>query len=124
MIVFIDIEVGINSQQIADYGAVREDGATLHTRSAQEFRDFVEGCEVVCGHNIIHHDLKYLSNLRLEERHIIIDTLYLSPLLFPKKPYHRLVKDDKLQSDELNNPANDAAKAPQPSSPSPMSSRY
>ena len=40
-----------------------------------------------------------------------IDTLFLSPLLFPNKPYHRLLKDDKLQTDELNNPLNDAIKA-------------
>lgn len=40
-----------------------------------------------------------------------IDTLLLSPLLFPKNPYHRLLKDDKLQTEELNNPFNDAKKA-------------
>ena len=40
-----------------------------------------------------------------------IDTLYLSPLLFPERPYHALLKDDKLQTDELNNPLNDAEKA-------------
>ena len=31
--------------------------------------------------------------------------------MFPNKPYHALLKDDKLQSDELNNPLNDALKA-------------
>ena len=41
----------------------------------------------------------------------VIDTLYLSPLLFPTKPYHKLLKDDKLQTDELNNPLNDSIKA-------------
>ena len=41
----------------------------------------------------------------------VIDTLYLSPLLFPRKPYHALLKDDKLQTDELNNPLNDSIKA-------------
>ena len=46
-----------------------------------------------------------------EVRIAFIDTLPLSPLLFPKKPYHRLLKDDKLQVDELNNPVNDAKKA-------------
>src|SRR5690606_33253316 len=40
-----------------------------------------------------------------------IDTLHLSPLLFPAKPYHKLVKDDKLNVEELNNPLNDAIKA-------------
>jgi len=37
--------------------------------------------------------------------------LFLSPLLFPEKPYHRLLKDDKLQPEELNNPVNDSKKA-------------
>lgn len=91
-----------------DYGAVRDDGALLHTQSAAEFRSFVDDCQVVCGHNIIGFDLKFV---KLERQHIYIDTLYLSPLLFPKKPYHRLLKDDKLQVEELNNPVNDAKKA-------------
>ena len=56
--------------------------------------------------------MKYLKK-EIEEcgaKHFI-DTLYLSPLMFPKKPYHNLVKDDKLTADELNNPLNDAKKA-------------
>ena len=111
MLVFIDTEVGMESRRVADYGAVRDDGATIHTRSEHEFRDFIEGCDTICGHNIIGHDLNYLADLHLNNRHTIVDTLYLSPLLFPRKPYHHLVKDDKLQVDELNNPANDALKA-------------
>ena len=41
----------------------------------------------------------------------VIDTLYLSPLLFPERPYHRLLKDDKLLTDSINNPFNDSVKA-------------
>ncbi|MBQ8711314.1 MAG: RecQ family ATP-dependent DNA helicase [Prevotella sp.] len=108
MLVFIDTEVGIDSHKVKDYGAVREDGAVLHTQSALEFNAFVSKCDTLCGHNIIGHDLRYLQ---LQGQYTIIDTLLLSPLLFPKKPYHRLVKDDKLQVDELNNPVNDAKKA-------------
>ena len=108
MIVFIDTEVNPQTRKVADYGAVREDGAVLHTSSKSDFDIFVSGCDVVCGHNIIGHDLKYTS---LRGRHTIIDTLFLSPLLFPKRPYHHLVKDDKLQVDELNNPVNDSMKA-------------
>lgn len=107
-IVFIDTEVSIDSQKVQDYGAVTEDGAVLHTQSEQEFMDFVSSCDTICGHNIIQHDLKYLH---LKGQRTIIDTLPLSPLLFPRKPYHRLVKDDKLLVDELNNPVNDAKKA-------------
>ena len=32
-------------------------------------------------------------------------------LLFPTKPYHALLKDDKLQSEDMNNPLNDSIKA-------------
>jgi ATP-dependent DNA helicase RecQ len=68
----------------------------------------------LCGHNIFRHDLKYIqekfsSNGLTDLKYI--DTLILSPLLFPQKPYHHLLKDDKLQSDELNNPVNDSKKA-------------
>lgn len=107
-IVFIDTEVGIDSQKVQDYGAVCEDGSILHTQSATEFNAFVSKCDAICGHNIIKHDLKYLQ---LQGDHTFIDTLPISPLLFPRKPYHRLVKDDKLLVDELNNPVNDAKKA-------------
>lgn len=108
MIVFIDTEVGVNTHKVQDFGAVREDGAVLHTHSAKEFNEFVSRCDTLCGHNIIGHDLKYIQ---LQKRYQVIDTLPISPLLFPNKPYHRLVKDDKLQVDELNNPVNDAKKA-------------
>ncbi len=45
------------------------------------------------------------------DRADLIDTLFWSPLLFPARPYHALVKDDKLQTQELSNPLNDAVKA-------------
>ena len=108
MIVFIDTEVGVSTQKVQDFGAAREDGAVLHTHSSKEFNEFISKCDTLCGHNIIGHDLKYVQ---LQKRYQVIDTLPLSPLLFPNKPYHRLVKDDKLQVDELNNPVNDAKKA-------------
>ena len=108
MIVFIDTEVNPQAKRVADYGAVREDGAVLHTHSKVDFDAFVSMCDTVCGHNIIRHDLKYTA---LRNNPTIVDTLFLSPLLFPKRPYHHLVKDDKLQVDELNNPVNDSMKA-------------
>ena len=108
MIVFIDTEVNPQTKKVADYGAVREDGAVLHTHSKADFDAFVSRCDAVCGHNIIRHDLKYTA---LRGNPTIVDTLFLSPLLFPKRPYHHLVKDDKLQVDELNNPVNDSMKA-------------
>ena len=108
MIVFIDTEVNPQTKMVADYGAVREDGAVLHSHSKSDFDAFVSECDTICGHNIINHDLKYTA---LRGNPMIVDTLFLSPLLFPKRPYHHLVKDDKLQVDDLNNPVNDSMKA-------------
>ena len=111
-VVFIDTEVGIDDERIHDIGAIRPDKAVFHSASIREFCEFISGAEFVCGHNIIHHDLKYLHAAAGKELQVkAIDTLYLSPLFFPRRPYHALLKDDKLQTEELNNPVNDSQKA-------------
>lgn len=112
-IVFIDTEVDFKSKKILDLGATTHNGLDFHAKSLTDFFAFIQRKEYVCGHNIINHDLFYLqkaTNNNLSEIKVI-DTLFLSPLLFPEKPYHALLKDDKLQTDELNNPLNDALKA-------------
>ncbi|HRQ44960.1 MAG TPA: RecQ family ATP-dependent DNA helicase [Candidatus Goldiibacteriota bacterium] len=112
-IVFIDVEVDVNSKKILDAGAITGDGLQLHSNSVPELLSFINGKEYICGHNIIKHDLQYIQKAANADISKIkpIDTLYLSPLLFPAKPYHALLKDDKLQTEELNNPLNDAIKA-------------
>jgi len=111
-IVFIDTEIHSETGKILDLGAILDNGETFHKNSLPEFRKFIEKADFICGHNIIEHDKKYLENngCKLEDK-IFIDTLFWSPLLFPKKPYHKLLKDDKLLKDELNNPLSDAIKA-------------
>jgi ATP-dependent DNA helicase, RecQ family len=135
-IAFIDTEIEPVSGKILDIGSVREDGGLFHKASVAEFINFLSGTQFVCGHNILNHDIFYLgkalSNNVINPANIIgtqdtatmqskfpiwinpayiIDTLFLSPLLFPTKPYHSLLKDDKLQSEEANNPLNDSIKA-------------
>lgn len=109
-IVFIDAEVGATDHKVHDIGALYADGRALHSSQLTLLKDFVRGAEYLCGHNIVHHDVAYLAEA-LPKGCKLIDTLYLSPLLFPRKPYHKLVKDEKLQTDELNNPLNDCKKA-------------
>ena len=110
-VVFVDLEVGVHDRRIHDIGAVREDGATFRSSDLQDFRHFLGAATVLCGHNIIHHDMRYLAPLLGTDRYALVDTLYWSPLLFPERPYHALLKDDKLLQDELNNPLSDAKKA-------------
>lgn len=109
-IAFIDLEISGNGK-ISDIGATKPDGSSIHTTSLQTLNEFIAGCQYLCGHNIVEHDFKYLENKLGRKDYILIDTLYLSPLLFPNKPYHKLLKDDKLDSNERNNPLNDAKKA-------------
>ncbi len=113
-IAFIDTEIEPKSRQILDIGGIRNDGRKFHDKSSENFVWFLRGIRFVCGHNILRHDLKYIGGA-LQRAGIdpadVIDTLPLSPLLFPTKPYHALLKDDKLQTDEANNPLNDSVKA-------------
>lgn len=113
-IAFIDTEIEPNSRKILDIGSVKGDGSSFHKTSVSEFIQFLNGTQFICGHNIFNHDIKYIGKA-LSDAGInpssIIDTLFLSPLLFPTKPYHALLKDDKLQSEDRNNPLNDSIKA-------------
>lgn len=113
-LVFVDTEIDFHRKCILDIGAVDDKGNSFHNTSLGEFTDFLSGAQYVCGHNIIRHDALYIGGAMAQagvKPQNIIDTLFLSPLLFPTKPYHALLKDDKLQTEELNNPLNDSFKA-------------
>ncbi|MBL7968700.1 MAG: RecQ family ATP-dependent DNA helicase [Prolixibacteraceae bacterium] len=113
-IAFIDTEIDPNNRKIQKIGSIMADGSSFHSSSVVDFVDFIKGTRFICGHNIINHDIKYIQNA-IRDAGInptnLIDTLYFSPLLFPTKPYHALLKDDKLQTDDINNPLNDSIKA-------------
>lgn len=109
-IVFLDIEVSTSSGKIADLGAIDSLDRTIHTPSQGDFFSFVKDAEYIGGHNVLNHDLQYLKHLNLHQKKII-DTLYLSPLMFPMRPSHKLLKDEKILSDALNNPLLDAQKS-------------
>ncbi|MCK6639421.1 MAG: RecQ family ATP-dependent DNA helicase [Bacteroidia bacterium] len=113
-ITFIDTEIDPKKYRILDIGALKDDGKTFHANSISQFSEFVKGSTFLCGHNIIHHDLKFIGdavrNAGIPPANAI-DTLYLSPLLFPTNPYHKLLKDDKWFPEESSNPLNDCYKA-------------
>ena len=106
----VDVEIGLKDHRIHDIGALKHDDTTFHKTSKEELFIFLNDIDYICGHNIVHHDAKYLFTDKIC-RWILVDTLYVSPLLFPEHPYHRLVKDDKLMSEQMNNPVNDCKKA-------------
>lgn len=114
LIAFFDIEVNPKTSALLDMGCVLSNESSFHKNSLNEFQSFIAQADFLCGHNIMAHDLVYLQKHFGSEQWGVdkaIDTLLFSPLLFPKNPYHHLLKDDKLQTDELNNPLNDSIKA-------------
>ena len=98
-VIFIDSAISLRNHKIDDLGAIKENGDIFHSPDIRSFATFIQEGNFLCGHNIVHHDLKYLEEHITVDSFTSIDTLYLSPLLFPKKPYHRLVKDDKLRDE-------------------------
>ena len=113
-IAFVDTEIDPKTKAIVDIGCVKNDGSFFHQTSISAFVAFLKNSNFICGHNIFNHDIKYIANAIYDagvDTSNIIDTLFLSPLLFPSNPYHALLKDDKLQSEDSNNPLNDSIKA-------------
>jgi len=114
LIAFIDIEVSFESKKILDIGCALSNQSTFSENNLPGLNKFIEKTDFICGHNIVAHDIVYLRrDLGTPEWAAgkAIDTLLLSPLLFPQNPYHKLVKDDKLDPEHRNNPLNDALKA-------------
>lgn len=80
--------------------------------SIKALNTLAQEADLILGHNILDFDLPWLAKQTVRPQQLldkpVIDTLYLSPLAFPKNPYHRLVKDYKLVRDTLNDPVADA----------------
>jgi len=73
--------------------------------------DFCKDAAFLLGHNISTHDIPFLQSVRSDLNLYalpLIDTLFLSPLAFPKNPYHQLVKDYKIIRESINDPVADA----------------
>lgn len=115
----LDLEVDPGDKRILKIGALRPDtDAFLHFKgnfdlaaALGELDRLAAGVSFVLGHNIIRHDLNLLKALapwlKLLELPVV-DTLTLSPLAFPRNPYHHLVKDYRLLKLAVNDPLADA----------------
>jgi len=117
----LDLEVDPKTKRINSFGAIRGDTKAALLRSVKaltkdlaELDRFARGAEFLLGHNLIRFDLGYLKavdpKLALLELPAM-DTLWLSPLAFPRNPYHHLVKhykDPRLLGSQRNNPEEDS----------------
>jgi ATP-dependent DNA helicase RecQ len=115
----VDLEIHPENNELLKIGAVDSDlkntlscsGRFDVRKSIQKLDEFCNGSKFILGHNISSHDIPWIKenfpNLKLLSLPLI-DTLYLSPLAFPKNPYHRLVKDYKIVRESVNDPVGDA----------------
>ena len=117
----ISIDLEVPGDRIHAFGAVRSDtsrglthaGANLATALAR-LDHFADGTSFVLGHNLIDFDLPHLAAAKPDLRLLklpAVDTLRLSPLAFPRNPYHSLVKhyqDGGLKRGQRNDPELDA----------------
>ena len=109
-IIFFDIETDYKGKKVFDIGAVSNNNREFRSADQAAFSAFLQNTEYLCGHNIFEHDLPHMKITILQSNvKRFIDTLHLSPLLFPCKPYHKIGKQYKIVSEEeQNNPLLDA----------------
>jgi len=110
---FFDFEID-QAGKIKAIGAIDQDNQCYRGISIHELMAFLEPAKFFAGHNIFNHDLIYLHKCLGKEKpelQFCIDTLLLSPLLFPARPYHKLGKEEKLDKEHLNDPVADSVKS-------------
>ena len=124
---FLDLETNLKGNVFAKVGMCIESlggGMAWLWQDAQpqsllhaRLDDALFAASAIAGHNVWRHDLPVLAKqfpkLALLEKLPVIDTLELSPLCFPRNPYHALEKDYKPTGREENDPLGDAVLARQ-----------
>ncbi|WP_052812682.1 RecQ family ATP-dependent DNA helicase [Desulfonatronum thioautotrophicum] len=120
--VVIDLEIHPDEGRLLKIGAVGLGGhehrlfqGDFHAGNAlAKIDSFFSNRSFLLGHNILGHDFPWLRE-RFPDSSILklpaLDTLHLSPLAFPRNPYHHLVKDYKLVKVAVNDPIQDCLQA-------------
>ena len=117
----LDLEVGRKDGRIHAFAGVRADTGQCVVfqrgdlaKGLEKLDDLARGASFILGHNLIAFDLPHLIAVKPSLRLLQlppIDTLRLSPLAFPRNPYHSLVKhyqDPRIRHGQLNDPELDA----------------
>ena len=114
-VLFIDIELD-GRDRITELAAVRGSrpavrcSTPLLPRDVEALDRLASGALLVAGHNALAHDLPILA-AQLPQLALLrlpaVDTLVLSPLAWPGRPFHRLVKPYKTVLSVENDPVAD-----------------
>ena len=114
---FIDLE--LKGAALTSLGALHDHAPNTplraRGRAALTALDaFLQEADLIAGHNLRAWDLPWLAAHHPASRALAlpaIDTLHLSVLCWPERPYHRLVKGEKLVVDALSDPVADCLSA-------------
>ena len=106
---FFDLEYNPGTQKVREYGYILGEEEVRATSPAK-LEEASDKAEFIVGHYILNHDAPILRQyFSIDFPNIkVLDTLMLSSLLFPRKPYHRLRKEYLHSEDETSNPLQDA----------------
>ena len=120
--VCLSLDLEVNKRNvISAIGATRSDNNKGFSYSGKDIAhnlklldEFARGVSFVLGHNLISFDRPYLEATKPDLRLLtlpVVDTLRLSPLAFPRNPYHSLVKhykDGAIKQGQINDPELDS----------------
>ena len=119
----VDLEIHPQTNHLNAIAALRSDTGQRFSNNRNpgqqqnvwdQLDQLARGASLLVGHNIIAFDLPHIRALNPDSQLLklpVVDTLKLSPLAFPRNPYHHLVKhyqDGGLIRGLINNPLLDA----------------
>ena len=106
---FFDLEYNPETQRVREYGYILGE-EEIRERNTAKLEQAASKAKYIVGHNVLRHDapiLRQYFSIDFPNVHAL-DTLMLSSLLFPRKPYHKLRKEYLHNEDDPSNPLEDA----------------
>ena len=106
---FFDLEYNPETQKVREYGYILGEERVRATSPAK-LEEAATKAVYIVGHNVLRHDAPILRQyFSINFPNVkALDTLMLSSLLFPRKPYHKLRKEYLHDENEPSDPLKDA----------------
>lgn len=106
---FFDLEYNPEAQKVREYGYILGE-ERVREKNPAKLEIAAEKANFIVAHNALQHDVPILKQyFSIDFPGIkVLDTLKLSPLVFPREPYHKLRKEYLHDENEPSNPLNDA----------------
>jgi ATP-dependent DNA helicase, RecQ family len=106
---FFDLEYNPETGKVREYGYILGN-ERVREKNPAKLEAAAANARFIVGHNLLRHDAPILRQyFSIDFPNIdVLDTLMLSSLLFPRKPYHKLRKEYLHSKDEPSDPLKDA----------------